>query len=84
MKDKYGLIQLPKKAMKPYAPKGGFNHHPFASHVLYNSAKFNIFTNTCMIAANIVEFKGLQEVMTDQAQRNQNEFKKLFNTTKCP
>ena len=51
--------------MKPYAPKGGFQHHPFASHILYNNAKFNIFTHTCMIAANVVEFKGLQEVVTE-------------------
>lgn len=84
MKDRYGLVQLPKKAMKPYAPKGGFQHHPFASHILYNNAKFNVFTHTCMIAANVVEFKGLQEVVTELEQRNNSEFKKLMGTTKCP
>jgi len=70
-----------KKAMKPFVKKTDAVEKPKANavekpkaevkvqydktNVLFNSAKFNVFTHTCMIAANVVEFTDLQEVMTD-------------------
>jgi len=81
VKDRFGAVQMAQKAMKPFIkktaavekPKANAAEKPKAevkvqydkSHVLFNSAKFNVFTHTCMIAANVVEFKDLQEVMTD-------------------
>jgi glutathione S-transferase/putative methionine-R-sulfoxide reductase with GAF domain len=80
----YGKIFLCSKAVKAFAPKGGFVFKPSTSHIIYVNYKFNLLMNSVMVAANAVGFKDVTVVVMSDEQRKNADHLKKFRTTATP